>query len=164
MPTEHFSAQNLGGILGKITVKVASFTAICGFLYIVKYTFPVKEIHKYSKCVYYVVVTMSEEKKPNLLIRNIRQHLIAAEHHLGKKAFNVALDSFSGIKDAAMYAEDILKSIIFQESNQDLVHKPTLDRLAKWIEKYKESRNGDLIINGVLDVVLEQMELMKDAK
>lgn len=135
---------------------------MCGFLYILKYTFPVKEMHKYCKCVYYVVVTMSE-KTPNLIIYALKNSLDAAENSLKEEDHRMALLSFRDIKEIVSCAEETLRSLIFQESNRDLIHKPTLDRLAEWIGKYKESRNGDLIVNGIMDVILEQMELMKDA-
>lgn len=102
-------------------------------------------------------------KTPSLIIRSIKNNLVSIGNHLKEDDYRMALLSFVEIKGAVAYAENILRSLIFQESNRDLIHKPTLERLTEWIEKYKESRNGDLIINGVLDVVLEQMELMKDA-
>lgn len=102
------------------------------------------------------------KNEPNLIIHALKSSLDAAENSLKEEDYKIALLSFRDIRGIASHAEDILRSIIFQESNRDLIHKPTLDRLAKWIDKYKESRNGDLIVNGIMDVVLEQIELMKD--
>jgi len=108
------------------------------------------------------VVTVSKET-PNLLISSIKDSLVAAENSLREEDYRMALWFLVEVRGVASYAEDTLRTIISKESNIDMVHKPTLDRLAEWIEKYKESRNKDLIVNGIMDVVLEQMELMKDA-
>jgi len=103
------------------------------------------------------------KNEPNLIIHALKNSLDAAENSLKEDDYKMALLSFRDIKGIASHAEDTLKSIIFQESNRDLIHKPTLDRLAEWIEKYRGRTGGIANTTIVCDTILEQMELMKDA-
>lgn len=110
---------------------------------------------------YYVVVIMSV-KTPSLIIRSIKNNLVSIGNHLKEDDYRMALLSFVEIKGAVAYAENILRSLIFQESNRDLIHKPTLDRLTEWIKKYQVQPGGIANKTIVCDTILEQIELMKD--